>query len=106
VFNLSLAYSKSNNKLTVDVLANEGTPWWVWLLVGLGVVLIGMGGWFFVNESSKKSKKTKSKYARRRSGVGRQAHTGKKPAKFCHQCGSAALEGDKFCRQCGQKLRV
>lgn len=110
-FNFSLAYTKSSNVLTVDALADPGsaeasTPVWVWFLIGGGVLLIGLGGWFFVKDSAKTSKKGSSKYARKRAGGSRTSRGGEKAAKFCHSCGNPALAGDKFCRECGEKLRV
>lgn len=108
-FDFSLSYSKSSDRLTVDTLAGEGSasrPWWVWLLVGLGVVLIGAGGWFYFNDTKKSAKKARSKYARKKGSASRKASVGKKAARFCHNCGSASQAGDKFCRECGEKLRV
>jgi hypothetical protein len=111
-FEFSISYNKSDRSLTVDALAGEsstssvsGTPWWLWLLVGMGVVLIAMGGLFFFKDSSKKTKSSQSKYARKRSrAAGRSG--GSAEEIFCHNCGAKAQPGDNFCRECGQKLRV
>lgn len=115
-FDFSISYQKSNNTLTVDALSAESAadtasafstqPWWMWLLVGLGAVLIVMGAWFFINDASKNGAKGKSKYAQKHRAASRPSKAGGKPARFCHNCGSATQPGDKFCRECGQKLRV
>jgi hypothetical protein len=105
----SLEYQKSGSTLTVEALAGGGestTPWWIWLLVGLGVVMIGTGGWFFISDSKKSAKKSKSKYTKKRSRAAKSGRPPGKPAGFCHSCGSPTQSGDKFCRECGEKLRV
>jgi hypothetical protein len=118
MFDFSISYSKSSDALTVDAPVDGSAadssaanfvseiPWWVWLLVGLGVVLIGFGAWSFFNDPSKNEKGGKSKYARKRGSASRGSRGGGGKAKFCHKCGAKAQSGDKFCRECGQKLRV
>jgi hypothetical protein len=112
-FDFSITYRKNDTSLTVDSGVDgsvEGGavnfPWWLWLLVGLGVVLIVFGTWSFFNDPSKKAMGKTSKYARKRSGASRGSRGGGGKAKFCHKCGAEAQSGDKFCRECGQKLRV
>jgi hypothetical protein len=121
-FDFSLSYQKSDNLLSFDALSDteivpapettgqggffSDAPPWVWVIVGIGVVLIGMGGWSLISDSGKNSKKSRSTYKKKRSRAGTPDRASKKPAKFCHNCGTAAQAGDKFCRECGQKLRV
>lgn len=118
----SISYTKSDNTLSFDAITNldnpitPGTaesggifsdaPPWLWVIVGLGVVLIGFGGWSLLSDSNKKPKKSQSSYKKKRSRSGTPANASKKSAKFCHNCGSPAQAGDKFCRECGEKLRV
>jgi hypothetical protein len=105
-FSFSMAYQKSSSRLTIDALEGGTTAWWIPLLVGLGVVMLGLGGWFYINDSSKSKKKSKSKYARKRSRGTRTARPTGGPARYCHSCGSKSQRGDKFCRECGEELRV
>jgi hypothetical protein len=121
-FDFSLSYQKGDSLLSFDALSNQDgvpvpeptdqggffsdAPPWVWAIVGIGVVLIGMGAWSLISDSGRKSKKTRSSYKKKRSRAGTPERASKKPAKFCHNCGTAAQSGDKFCRECGQKLRV
>jgi hypothetical protein len=121
-FDFSLSYQKSDNLLSFDALTNQESvaapdtaeqggffsdaPPWVWVIVGIGLILIGMGGWSLISDSGKKSKRSRSSYKKQRSKAGTPDRVSKKPAKFCHNCGTAAQSGDKFCRDCGEKLRV
>jgi hypothetical protein len=121
-FDFSLSYQKGDNLLSFDALSNQDSvpapepaeqggffsnaPTWVWVIVGMGVVLIGMGAWSLISDSSKKAKKSRSNYKKKRSKAGTPGRVSKKQSKFCHKCGTAAQPGDKFCRECGQKLRV
>jgi hypothetical protein len=121
-FEFSFAYQKSDNTLSFDALANQeglitpdksdqggffsDVPPWVWAIVGVGVILVGIGGWSLISDSNKKSKKSQSSYKKKRSRAGTPGRASKKPAKFCHNCGTPAKAGDKFCRECGKKLRV
>jgi len=120
-FDFAMEYQKNSNTLTVDAFANQTTvsepapseatgllsnaPAWLWFVVAIGVLLIGMGVWTLFKDSSKSTKHKKSKYTQKKQ-VAASSRTGEKASKFCHQCGNAALAGDKFCRECGEKLRV
>ena len=120
-FDFSLEYQKSSSTLTVDSFANQNpvsepapsevngvlrnAPSWLWFVVGIGVLLIGMGVWFLFKDSSKGTNHKKSKYTQKKQSAA-SSRDSKKASKFCHKCGTGALPGDKFCRECGEKLRV
>lgn len=71
------------------------------LLAGLGVVVFGIGAfWFFQNKQRQPAPAVKRHQTRK---------TNKPDSDeviFCHQCGKRANPGDVFCRSCGTRLRV
>lgn len=78
--------------------------WWIWLLVFLGLVLIGGGGYWYWRSGQQESPAK----ARRRRRAPRQetAAAFTQEAIYCHQCGKRAGAGDRFCRSCGSRLRT
>ncbi len=106
---ITFSYEKTDNALTVDLLAPptgeqpqaESVPSaggvnipWAWVAVGAGVLLAAGGGyWYFRQEREPPAPRARS---------GKRRQTGKR---FCTQCGKAVEPGDKFCRHCGARLR-
>jgi hypothetical protein len=117
-FDLNLSYQKDSDALSIQSLQIQPsatlTPgsvgmlnlgqWWVWLLVILGVVLIGGGGYWYWRLGQQETPAN----PRRRRRAPRQESAGVLPqdAIYCHQCGKRAGEGDHFCRSCGTRLRT
>ena len=120
-FDFSMSYQKSSSTLTLDALIDENspvnaptneqsglfssTPSWLWYLIGFGAILMAAGVWVLIKGSTKSSKSKKNSYKQKKRSSAK-ARANKKPARYCHQCGTAAYVDDKFCRECGQKLRV
>jgi hypothetical protein len=122
-FTLEFSYSNPSDQLSADaigapaplpqtnpVVAAGGTPdiyqIMPWLLGSLGVILVAVGGYFYI-QSRREPKITKRK---------RQRRSGRKPSEaekglvdsslvYCHQCGTRASVSDHFCRHCGVPLR-
>ncbi len=127
-FQLSLSYTKNDTTLaTESFVLNSGTttsepatvgslPWWGWVLMVLGVVLLA-GGVVFYIRSTKQPAPSKYKARKKRNAAASKpaasrtstSRTAGKPAGqgtvFCHQCGAQAQAGDQFCRECGTRLR-
>lgn len=93
----------SSSTALSDFFASIADSGWGTFLLGLGIGLLGMGGysyWQLQNNSKRgKSKKSKAKPRTRK-----PAAKAKKPV-FCHECGSQNGAGDAFCSECGTKLR-
>lgn len=122
-FQLSLNYTKNDTTLaTESFVLNSGAPvtdpatvgslpWWGWVLMGLGMVLLVVGAVFYIR-SNKQPAPSKYKARKKRSSAASNpaaSRSAGKPAAqgavFCHQCGAQAQSGDMFCRECGTKLR-
>ncbi len=79
-----------------------------WFLGGLGVLLV-VGGilWYWRAGQEPSAPKRASRGGRSRTTAKSEADfrdTG--DAKYCHQCGKRAADGDRFCRTCGARLRT
>lgn len=116
-FNLDFSYVKSDDTLSSQVISEQQVSVtqpiteetkgrlsfkqiFPWLLGGLGIVVITIGAFWYVQNQKKQ---TVPAYKR---------HTTRKMNKpddgeviFCHQCGNKAKPGDSFCRSCGTRLR-
>ncbi|GAP07591.1 MAG TPA: zinc ribbon domain-containing protein [Anaerolinea thermolimosa] len=118
-FKLQIAYTKPDDTLTQPqafeavtpaLPANRTPPRSVlntvipWVLAGLGLVLIGVGVFWYLRTERTPSRKTPRRPRREEA-----PSPGRSPQKespiFCHQCGKRAQPGDVFCRTCGTKLR-
>lgn len=117
-FDIDLSYQKETDDLSIQSLQIQPsatiTPgstnllhidqWWVWLLVVLGVVLIGGGGYWYwrLGREDAPSKKR----ARRKPSSQAPGGAISERVVYCHQCGKRAEHGDRFCRSCGTRLRT
>jgi hypothetical protein len=118
VFDIFLSYQKESDALSVEsfqiqpsATITPGTTsllnlgqWWVWLLIGLGVVLIGGGGYWYwrMGRQETAPKKRRHRRAPSQDAEGMIMEN----AIYCHQCGKRAGPGDRFCRSCGTRLRT
>jgi len=68
-----------------------------YILGGLGILLIVVGGVYFWQSSKGRSVTHKRHRSREESNGDAQI--------YCHQCGKRAQPGDRFCRTCGTRLR-
>lgn len=107
---IRIAYTKSSDRLGVSDQpletgnVDENTQGRVslsnylpYILGGLGVLLILVGGLYFWQTS-----KGKSSPRKRHRSVNEETSDGDV---YCHQCGKRAQGGDRFCRTCGTRLR-
>lgn len=118
-FKLQISYTKPDDTLTqpqafeavTPALPVKGAPprsvlntVIPWVLAGLGLVLIGVGIFWYL-----RTERTPSKKSSRRPRHGEAPSPGRVSQQdspiFCHQCGKRAQPGDVFCRTCGTKLR-
>lgn len=118
LFDLGVSYQKESDDLSIQSLQIQPsatiTPrtssllnldqWWVWLLIGLGVVLIGGGSYWYWRLGREETSPGK----RRHHKAPQQEVAGATPegVVYCHQCGKRAGSGDQYCRSCGTRLRV
>ena len=117
-FHLSISYDKTDDSLSVPsqpiqpaAPISDKTSGWVtlqevlpWLLGGIGLLLIGGGGfwyWRSGREFSAPSFRRRHEPAQAEGTVASSAE-----GVFCHKCGRKATVGDIFCRTCGTKLRA
>jgi hypothetical protein len=117
-FDIDLSYQKETDELSNQSLQIQPsatiTPgssnllnldqWWVWLLVGLGVVLIGGGGYWYWRLGREEA--PSKKHSRRRISTPSTNEGTLERVIYCHQCGKRAEHGDRFCRSCGTRLRT
>ena len=123
-FDMQISYSKPDNSLTnansfeqaqpaqqVDnntpgrvATPNDFIPW---ILGGLGVLLITIGGLWYWRTGQASTVPTRVRHSARRSNSAEQLSpsANEKEAIYCSQCGKRAGPGDMFCRTCGTKLR-
>jgi hypothetical protein len=109
----TLTYSRSSNALTRDIQPMQAEPvdentsgrvslsnYMPWILGGVGLILIIVGGVYFWQSGKGKSRPQQ-----------RQRHSAKTTLQdndeqtYCHQCGKRAQPSDRFCRTCGTRLR-
>jgi hypothetical protein len=114
-FSVEINYTLSSEQLTVPAAASgsvsntttpaaneagsflDGLDWPIILSVAGGVLLLLAVGWqiFGARLSARRApRKPRPSRAMRQ-----------QQAKFCHQCGARAQEGDRFCRECGTELK-
>jgi hypothetical protein len=113
-FALTIDYQRQTDALSISSLPVQAastpgpdTPGHVsmtgilpWVLVGIGLLLIGAGIAGFVvwqrgNQVTKVVKRQKP----------RQPKEGEDEFIYCSQCGKRAQPGDVFCRTCGMRLK-
>ncbi len=117
---LSFSYSKADDQLSVTPMpVQASTPvtapgmrvdWATilpWVLGGVGLLVIGLGGLWFWQSGRKSSPAEGSRRHRPSSSEARATSAGGGAgAVFCHACGKKAGPGDVFCRSCGTRLRT
>jgi len=120
-FSISLAYSKSTSGLSVDSVTpgpslvrptttRGGTPdlglWLPWVIGGFGLVLLAIGGFYFLRLRREEAT-ARPRPRRRRSAKKKTKDVLEIDASpmFCHQCGLQGGVSDHFCRRCGEQLR-
>ncbi len=118
VFNIGLNYLKESDALSIEgfqiqpsATITPGTSsllnlnqWWVWLLIALGLILVGGGGfWYWRMERQEPAAKRRR---RQKTSVQEAAGVSSENVIYCRQCGKRADAGDRFCRSCGTKLRI
>lgn len=114
---LSLSYVKPDNSLTVSQQGAQPVPTQAsvppstssqvrdllpYLLVGLGVILLVVGGYFYLRPDPETGPAPKNS-GKRKAGKKNKAQSEK--VRYCPECGHRAEAGDKFCRSCGSRLR-
>jgi len=116
-FDIGLSYEKETDALSVESLQIQPsatiTPGssnlfsldqpWVWLLIALGLILIGGGAYWYWRSGRQETQPQKRR--QRRSPGGGQVGVPEGKTVYCHQCGKRARPGDVFCRTCGKRLR-
>lgn len=109
----TLTYSRSSNELTRDIqpmqaeTVDENTSgrislsnYMPYILGGVGLILIIVGGVYFWQSGKGKSKPRQ----RQRHRLLTEAQENGEQI-YCHQCGKRAQPSDRFCRTCGTRLR-
>lgn len=103
---VTVSYTKNNSTLTAQTLEQQapsqpdtsatggGTQWIAYVLVGVGVLLIGGGVFWYVRTQREDAPQPRGK----RGGAA-------KADRFCTQCGQPVSSQDRFCRHCGATLR-
>lgn len=114
-FEIKVQYEKSDDSLSYEDLpvapsapldetstgAISITSVLPWVLGIIGLTLIIGGGVWYWRSGHRKELPTK-KANKRRSSAPASNET---EAKYCHQCGKRAAQGDRFCRICGAPLK-
>lgn len=109
----TLTYSRSSNVLTRDVQPMQADPvdentsgrillsnYLPYLLGGVGLILIVVGGVYFWQSGRVKSRPQGQQRHRPRAAAGNGDEQ-----TYCHQCGKRAQPNDRFCRTCGTRLK-
>ncbi len=118
VFDIGLNYLKESDALSIEsfeiqpsATITPGTSsllnrdqWWVWLLIALGLILIGGGGFWYWRMGRQESDPIKRRHHKTPIQDAAGGSSGK--AIYCHQCGKRADARDQFCRSCGTRFRI
>ncbi|MGD2161551.1 MAG: hypothetical protein PVH92_00245 [Anaerolineales bacterium] len=114
---VSFAYDKSDDALSIDAVAQQptlerptttqgGTPDLTellpWILGGFGLLLAGIGLFMLLRM---RSARTSTRVPRRRKRRSSDKDKLESSPIYCHVCGSQASASDLYCRRCGAKLR-
>lgn len=116
-FQLDVNYTKESEQLSIEFMevqpldnSTGETPtsqntqsWLVWLLVGVGVALIGGGSYWYWRTTQKEQ--PSRRHRSRASTSKANTEQGDDLDVYCHKCGRRAAAGDRFCRGCGERLR-
>lgn len=129
-FQVDISYQKSSDTLSASQVAVQPSgpvgqetsgrssgmadlPW-VWVLAGLGALLIAAGlFWYWKSGQegrveARPAGRNRESRNRGRSSTTARRETGEAPEGeriYCAQCGKRAAPGDRFCRTCGAPLR-
>ncbi len=123
VFDIGLNYLKVSDALSIEsfeiqpsatITPGTSVPlnldqWWVWLLIALGLILIGGGGfwyWRMGRQESGRQEPDPKKRRHHKTSVQDADGVSSGNAIYCHQCGKRADARDHFCRSCGTRLRI
>jgi hypothetical protein len=92
------------------VVAEGGTPdiyqILPWLLGGMGVILVAVGGYYFLQSRREPSVvRSASRPRKSRKPALKEEDVVDSAVVYCHQCGTRASVSDHFCRHCGVPLR-
>jgi len=109
----TLTYSRSSDTLTRDIQPMQAEPvdentsgrillsnYLPYLLGGVGLILIVVGGVYFWQSGRGKPKPQGQQRHRARAAAGEGDEQ-----IYCHQCGKRAQPNDRFCRTCGTRLK-
>jgi len=101
----SVQTGPSTEPSTSDTTGRFSVNEWLLVVTGLALLLLVIAVTRLVTtrngESGKARRSGKSRRPLKPSPKGRAAQ-----ARFCHQCGTQAEEGDQFCRKCGTELKT
>ncbi|HSO27027.1 MAG TPA: zinc ribbon domain-containing protein [Anaerolineales bacterium] len=117
-FTIRISYDKSSESLSAanqPVVASapiqEATAQittlpsvWPWLLGGFGLLLIGIGAWWYWRLGQGQGPVQPKRSERRRSVPVAEVVGALDGHTYCSQCGKRAAVGDRFCRVCGSRL--
>lgn len=121
IVSVKVSYQKENDSLSIDAFQvqpsapiTEGgqdrtqvnpASLLPWLLGGLGVLLVVGGVIWYWRSGQESSTPKRVNRGRRATTKPKTDFENREDARYCHQCGKRAADGDRFCRTCGARLR-
>ena len=116
---IDVSYRKADARSSAEILglepsappsaastgSEEGTPFWLLVLIVLAVLVVGVAGvvlWRWRGRVPATSARGATRAARRREQAAAQRESG---TSFCPQCGTPLRSRDRFCPECGTAVR-